>query len=69
MFFDVLKVPHHGLLTGTTIAFLQATTPDVGVIFCGKSNNYRHPHLERLEALQSFGIQMYRTDVDATILG
>ena len=65
---DVLKVPHHGSSTGTTIAFLQATTPDVGVIFCGKGNNYGHPHLETLEALQSFGIQIYRTDVNGTIL-
>ncbi len=65
---DVLKVPHHGSSTGTTIAFLQATTPDVGVIFCGKGNNYGHPHEETLEALQSFGIQIYRTDVNGTIL-
>lgn len=65
---DILKVPHHGSSTGTTIAFLQATTPDVGVIFCGKGNNYGHPHLETLEALQDCGIQVYRTDINGTIL-
>ena len=65
---DVLKVPHHGSSTGTTIAFLQATTPDVGVIFCGKGNNYGYTHEETLEALQSFGVQIYRTDVNGTIL-
>jgi competence protein ComEC len=65
---DILKVPHHGSSTGTTIAFLKATTPDVAVIFCGKGNPYGHPHEETLQAIQSARIAVYRTDVNGTIL-
>lgn len=65
---DVLKVPHHGSSTGTTIALLKATTPKIAIISCGKGNPYGHPHEETLEALQSAGAVVYRTDVNGTIL-
>lgn len=65
---DVLKVPHHGSSTGTTVTFLKATTPEVAVIPCGRGNKYGHPHQEALQALQSLGIAVYRTDLNGTIL-
>jgi len=65
---DVLKVPHHGSSSGTTIAFLRATTPEVAVISCGRGNRYGHPHQETLQALQSLGIAVYRTDLNGTVL-
>ncbi|BER92722.1 MBL fold metallo-hydrolase [Atrimonas thermophila] len=65
---DILKIPHHGSSTGTTIAFLKATTPEVAVISCGRGNKYGHPHAETLQALQSMGIAVYRTDLNGTIL-
>lgn len=65
---DVLKVPHHGSSTGTTIALLKATTPKIAIISCGKGNPYGHPHSETLEVLQNTGVTVYRTDINGTIL-
>ena len=65
---DILKVPHHGSSTGTTISFIQAVSPQVAVIFCGKGNSYGHPHQETIDTLLNAGIQIYRTDLNGTVL-
>ncbi|MCJ7790779.1 MAG: hypothetical protein MUP69_11530, partial [Candidatus Atribacteria bacterium] len=38
------------------------------IIFCGKGNQYGHPHQETLTLLQNLGINIYRTDLNGTIL-
>jgi competence protein ComEC len=43
---EILKVAHHGSATGTTKAFLDATTPDIAVISCGENNPYGHPDFD-----------------------
>ncbi|MCX6090011.1 MAG: hypothetical protein NTX88_06550 [Candidatus Atribacteria bacterium] len=61
---DIFKVPHHGSSTGTTTSFIQAVSPQIAVIFCGKGNSYGHPHQETIDALLSAGVQIYRTDLN-----
>ena len=64
---DVLKLGHHGSTSSTTPAFLEAVSPRLAVISCGKNNDYGHPHKEILSLLQEEGIEYRRTDENGTI--
>jgi competence protein ComEC len=63
---DVLKVAHHGSRTSTCNAFLDATTPDIGVISVGV-NTYGHPTNETLSRLFAHDVTVLRTDQMGTI--
>ena len=65
---DVLKVGHHGSVTSTSEAFLEAVSPQYAVIFCGKDNSYGHPHQQTLDQLAARDITVYRTDLNGTIV-
>ncbi len=59
---DVLKIGHHGSNSSTSEVFLNATSPQYGVISCGKDNKYGHPTQATLENLNKFGVKVLRTD-------
>lgn len=65
---DVLKVGHHGSVTSTTEEFLNAVNPLYAVISAGEGNSYGHPHQETLDLLDEFGCEVYRTDIDKTVV-
>ena len=65
---DVLKLGHHGSDTSTSEAFLQAVSPEYGVISCGEGNSYGHPHASTIEKLKNAGTQIYRTDLQGTVV-
>ncbi len=65
---DVLKAGHHGSRTSSSLAFLNAVTPDVVIISLSAGNSYGHPHQEALDRISAFGTQyLHRTDIDGTI--
>ncbi|MBE6618762.1 MAG: MBL fold metallo-hydrolase [Ruminococcaceae bacterium] len=49
---DVLKVGHHGSYTSSTSEFLNAVSPEIAVISCGKGNSYGHPHTSTMNRLK-----------------
>lgn len=59
---DVLKVAHHGSNHSTGAELLQAITPEVAVISCGKDNSYGHPGEVLLKRLRDAGCSIARTD-------
>lgn len=65
---DVLKVGHHGAKTSTSTAFLNAVKPTYAVISVGKDNNYGHPTAEVLNRLKSYKVNIFRTDLQGTII-
>ena len=65
---DVLKVGHHGSSSSSSPAFLKAVSPRYAVIMCGAGNDYGHPHRETLAGLESAEVQVYRTDLNGTII-
>ncbi len=65
---DILKVGHHGSNTSSSEEFLLRVNPKCAVISCGEGNEYGHPHEETLEKLESIGAEVYRTDIDGTIV-
>ncbi|HHT25145.1 MAG TPA: MBL fold metallo-hydrolase [Clostridiaceae bacterium] len=65
---DVLKVAHHGSNTGTTDQFIKAVTPSYAIISCAKDNSYGYPNLEVLQRLRDNNIDIYRTDLQKSII-
>lgn len=65
---DVLKAGHHGSRTSSSLAFLNAVTPEVVAISLGAGNSYGHPHKEAMDRISASGAQyLLRTDIDGTI--
>lgn len=58
---NVLKVGHHGSNSSTTKKFLEAVSPEIAIISCGKDNKYNHPHKEVVNRLNKFGTKIYTT--------
>ena len=65
---DVLKVAHHGSDSSTSPEFLSLVKPEYSVISCGLSNKHRHPLKSTLDNLVNSGSEIYRTDLQGTII-
>ncbi len=64
----VLKVGHHGSETSTSEVFMNAVLPEYAVISCGQKNDYGHPMDATLNTLKQYGVTLYRTDMQGTIV-
>ena len=58
---EILKVAHHGSSGSSHAGFLEAFTPKLSLISCGKNNSYGHPHNETLERLEAVGSEIIST--------
>ena len=58
---DILKTAHHGSQYSSSEAFLDAVSPEIALISCGRNNSYGHPARETLERLQAAGTAVYTT--------
>lgn len=65
---DLIKVGHHGSDTSSGQAFLNAVTPDFGVISCGKGNSYGHPIQSVWVRYDAMNVKLYRTDLEGSIV-
>lgn len=65
---DVLKVAHHGSDSSTSPEFLSLVKPEHSVISCGLSNKHRHPLKSTLDNLVNCRSEIYRTDLQGTII-
>lgn len=65
---DVLKAGHHGSNTSTTDDFLSKVNPKYVIISCGLNNKYGHPDSDIISKLEARKIQIFRTDLDGTIV-
>ena len=65
---DIIKIPHHGSSTSSNSAFIKKVNPKVATISCGQNNSYGHPSIKTLETLEKNGTEIYRTDINGTIL-
>nr|WP_242655264.1 ComEC/Rec2 family competence protein [Clostridium cellulovorans] len=65
---DVIKIGHHGSTSSTSKSFLKAVNPKYAIISVGEGNSYNHPADETLAKLENYGITVYRTDLNGTII-
>jgi competence protein ComEC len=63
----VLKVPHHGSLTSSTMPFLRKVRPDIAVVCAGHRGLSRASSQEVLSRYEGLGCQIFRTDRDGAI--
>ncbi len=65
---EILVAGHHGSKNATSWELLNQTRPEIVIISVGADNRYGHPSWETLERLNLFGCQVYRTDLEGTII-
>ena len=65
---DVLKVGHHGSSYSSSINFLKEVKPKYSIISVGEGNTYSHPHSQTISLLNKVNSEIYRTDLDGTII-
>ncbi len=59
---EVLKLPHHGSRTSSSLALLQAVRPQVAIASLGRHNRFGFPHPEPVSRLRRLQIPLLRTD-------
>lgn len=65
---DIIKIAHHGSTTSNSEKFINAVSPAIAIISCGKDNSYGHPHKEIISMLEEYEIDYLRTDKYGTIV-
>ena len=65
---DVLKAGHHGSSTSTGSEFLEIVKPEYAVISCGAGNSYNHPSGSVMNRLGEYGVRVFRTDLQGSII-
>lgn len=65
---DILKVPHHGSDSSSGQELIDAITPKISLISCGRNNRYGHPKEEIVDRLAKSKSQIIRTDQVGAIL-
>jgi competence protein ComEC len=65
---NILKVPHHGSVTSSHPAFIEAVNPETSIIMCGLHNSYGNPHRQTLAVLEAAGSDVWRTDLNGHII-
>lgn len=63
-----LKSPHHGSKTSSLGSFLREVDPDVVLVSAGVGNKFGHPSPEVIKRYNKEGCEIYRTDLNGTIL-
>lgn len=58
----ILKIPHHGSRTSSSVPFIDAVRPWYAVASLGEGNYFGFPHPDILEKYTRRGVQVYRTD-------
>ncbi|MDO4467447.1 MAG: MBL fold metallo-hydrolase [Bacillota bacterium] len=64
---DVFKLGHHGSKTSTSLAFLEAMHPKLGLISVAKKNYYGHPSSEVIARCIQMGVNLLQTKDVGTI--
>lgn len=59
---EILKLGHHGSDTSSSEPFLDAVSPEYGLISCKVGNKYEHPIKSTMEKLEERNVEIYRTD-------
>jgi competence protein ComEC len=64
----VLKVPHHGSATSSTVAFIAAVRPSLAIISDGYRNRFHFPAQAVVDRYRDAGSILLRTDLDGAVM-
>lgn len=65
---DIIKVPHHGGKTSSTMEFLKSVSAELAVVSVGRNNPYYHPHGSTVRRYRETGARLLRTDRDGAVI-
>lgn len=65
---NIIKVPHHGANTSSTIELINKTHPQISIYSYGKNNTYGHPSNEVVNRYNSNNVNQYFTAKDGAII-
>jgi competence protein ComEC len=65
---DFVLVPHHGSKSSSTLDFIDAVQPTLGLISAGYRNHYGHPHPKVVERYRSRRVELLSTIDSGSIL-
>jgi competence protein ComEC len=63
----ILKVPHHGSKTSSSLPFLKAVDPSIAILSVGYKNIFRLPNPAVIKRYRNQGCKLLRTDRDGAI--
>jgi competence protein ComEC len=64
----VLKAPHHGSATSSTMRFLEAVRPRAVICSAGRNNRFGHPAPEVVARYRALGVRMFGTTEDGAVI-
>jgi competence protein ComEC len=64
---EILKVPHHGSRTSSSLEFIEAIAPTVAIASLGANNRFHFPAEEVVQRYQRQGSRLLRTDQAGTV--
>jgi competence protein ComEC len=64
---DILKIPHHGSSSSSSLPFLDRVNPAYAILSVGERNIGRLPHPEVLKRYEQLGTRLFRTDKQGAI--
>lgn len=65
---EVLQIPHHGSRNSYDEEWYGEFAPEAVAISVGKDNSYGHPYQEVVKYWQNRGAQVWRTDIDGSLM-
>lgn len=65
---EVLQIPHHGSRNSYDEDWYAEFAPEAVAVSVGKDNSYGHPDQEIVEYWQRRGVQVWRTDMDGSLV-
>lgn len=65
---DCIKISHHGSSTSTSPKMIEALKPKYAIIMAGRVKKFGFPNKKTIDTLNNFGVNIYRTDLDYTIV-
>jgi competence protein ComEC len=64
----IVKAPHHGSATSSSVQFVRAAHPSAVVFSAGRGNHFGHPAPVVVGRYRDAGAVMFRTDVDGAVV-